>query len=652
MRRALSAVLTLAFTLLGAGAAQAVVVDLNPAAQGNLVHYGVALMPGGRSLASAGVSTVTTAGQCTDVPPPGGPGPGPLLPVGSLCWHGGSVMHTNETFGLTWDPNRSYWETTKNYVQQFLRDVADGSGTLTSPFAVTTQYGDSSGRAANVSKYGGSCVDYGSGSTSTCQLGDTVGSGRGNPYPNGGRGDCSVSGTSQPGGTTNTVCLTDRAIQDEVRAMVPSTNVDTLHQSGPTPLMVVLTPPGVEVCLDGAGKLCSANSDPAAVPAHFCSYHSQVTVNRIQVAYVVQPWTTLTRCDEPDAQPIPPYPTPQEFATDVGIRLVSPLSQAMIGSIVNPWLNGWFAGDGSEINDNGCVPGNHNLDSATVGAGSQNPYLLQREFNNTGLIQHDPNSPICAPGVVLSPQFVVPSAVNQGDVVQLDGSTTASSLIVPNAEYQWNYGDGSPAGVGPSVEHRYATAGTYTVTLTVTDRGGNKATLAQTITVLDANGQPATPPTMQPPTMEPPTMQPPTSTSSTTPTLSPVPPATLAPPAAPAIPPLRLHLQLMPQGIRAMLAHGIDIAVSANQPANGIAYITISRALARRAGIKTGNRQSVRIGVGTVTGVKPGTVDLHLRLAKGVAAKLGHLHRLTLAVRLALVGAGGSRAAVDVAGRY
>ena len=64
-------------------------------------------------------------------------------------------MHSNETFVLTWDPGRRYWSGTKDYVEQFLRDVADGSGTLTSPYALTGQYSDSGGRAGNTSKFGG-----------------------------------------------------------------------------------------------------------------------------------------------------------------------------------------------------------------------------------------------------------------------------------------------------------------------------------------------------------------------------------------------------------------------------------------------------------------------------------------------------------------
>ncbi len=68
---------------------------------------------------------------------------GPILPDGSLCFHsGGSVLHGTETFAITWDPIRYDWATTRDYLEQFLKNVADGSHTLTSPYAVTTQYKD------------------------------------------------------------------------------------------------------------------------------------------------------------------------------------------------------------------------------------------------------------------------------------------------------------------------------------------------------------------------------------------------------------------------------------------------------------------------------------------------------------------------------
>ena len=113
-----------------------------------------------------------------------------------------------------------------------------------------------------------------------------------------------------------------------------------------------------------------------------------------------------------------------------------------------------------------ACPAADGLDTATVGSSSQNPYYLQREFNNAAVLEFEPWTYFgCAPLVNLDANFVAPSAVNQGDEVQFDGSATASTLIVPSGGYVWNFGDGTAWLIGPSVVHTFAKAGTYTVTL-------------------------------------------------------------------------------------------------------------------------------------------------------------------------------------------
>jgi PKD repeat protein len=59
-------------------------------------------------------------------------------------------------------------------------------------------------------------------------------------------------------------------------------------------------------------------------------------------------------------------------------------------------------------------------------------------------------------------------------------STDAGSTITG---YRWDFGDSSPAGTGPTVTHAYASAGTRTVTLTVSDVSGNSDTETQLVSV-------------------------------------------------------------------------------------------------------------------------------------------------------------------------
>ena len=68
-------------------------------------------------------------------------------------------------------------------------------------------------------------------------------------------------------------------------------------------------------------------------------------------------------------------------------------------------------------------------------------------------------------------------AVNQ------DVYFNASASRPTDATFSWSYGDGSPQETGVMPSHRYAQAGTYTVTLTVTNTLGQSATTSRTITV-------------------------------------------------------------------------------------------------------------------------------------------------------------------------
>ncbi|MGO9495162.1 MAG: PKD domain-containing protein [Solirubrobacteraceae bacterium] len=592
-----------------AAGAQATVVQ-----DGSGDSFGVALVPGSTGFGGTNYSPDQVTGACFDPGLSADLG-GPDLP-GGLCLRdssladGPTVLTKSELFAFTWDPGHTYWGPTRGYVEQFLHDVAAGAGSLSSPFAVASQYTDALGdRASTPSVYGGGCVDNGATGGYTCQFENSNGSGAGWDYPSG-----DPVQNCNPSGSGINVCLTDAAIQGEVSRMLASTGVGSIPSSKHvTPLIVMLTPPNVEVCLDHVGDVCSVNSNASA---KFCTYHSRVN----GIPYVVLPWTIYTGCDEPQLPTLPTNPTPEQVTTDAGTRLVSPLSGGLIAAMVNPFLNGWFGNDGTEIDDV-CGPAGADVDTVTVGSGS---YALEREWNNAAELVSDPFTyGGCAPSVVLEPSFVDPTAVEPGDTVQFDGSTSPSTLIVPKDNYQWNFGDGTTA-AGPSVEHSYAAGGNYSVTLKVTDRGNNTATLVQTVQVLGANGQPS----------------PPSGGSGSGGSGSGSGNA------------LQVHLQLQPQSLTAVLRNGISVRVTSNAAANGIATVVISRKAARRAHIKTGKGPTVRIGLGTVASIKNGSVLLRLHLSAATAAKLRHVGHVDMTIRLALVAAGNQRIAVDAAASY
>src|SRR5579862_727739 len=173
MRRHLVFMLTLLASLAAtAGSAHAVVVQNN---QGTTL--GVNVVPGtGNTLAGAGVNVVNASGLCQDPQLKVTPDLGTNLPGGALCLHdtnpadGHTVLPQTESFALSWDPEHRGWDTTRGVMEQFMRDVADGSGQSTSEFSLTSQYMDATGaRAQNSWLYGGGCVDYGNPGGYTCQ---------------------------------------------------------------------------------------------------------------------------------------------------------------------------------------------------------------------------------------------------------------------------------------------------------------------------------------------------------------------------------------------------------------------------------------------------------------------------------------------------
>ena len=76
-----------------------------------------------------------------------------------------------------------------------------------------------------------------------------------------------------------------------------------------------------------------------------------------------------------------------------------------------------------------------------------------------------------------------------GLVASFDGSGS-SDPGGTIASYSWNFGDGTPAATGVTASHTYAAAGTYQVTLTVTDNQSATGTITHPVTVSLPAGSP------------------------------------------------------------------------------------------------------------------------------------------------------------------
>jgi PKD repeat protein len=141
----------------------------------------------------------------------------------------------------------------------------------------------------------------------------------------------------------------------------------------------------------------------------------------------------------------------------------------------------WNFGDGTPVDDTG--------DSADATHAFASPGIYTVALTTTDDLgvsttatrQVTVDTPAAA--VTISPATVVAP----GTAVSFDatGSTDPEGTII---DYSWSFGDGTPiddAGTSTSIQRAYATRGTYTVTLTVTNNFGQTNTTTHTITVDD-----------------------------------------------------------------------------------------------------------------------------------------------------------------------
>jgi PKD repeat protein len=92
------------------------------------------------------------------------------------------------------------------------------------------------------------------------------------------------------------------------------------------------------------------------------------------------------------------------------------------------------------------------------------------------------------PGVVVPPDGLrpaftfTPSTPTDSQAVLFDASTSTSAAGNPIVGYSWSFGDGR-SGSGVTASHAYSTAGTYIVTLTISDAYGRTAQATKSVAV-------------------------------------------------------------------------------------------------------------------------------------------------------------------------
>jgi alpha-tubulin suppressor-like RCC1 family protein len=97
------------------------------------------------------------------------------------------------------------------------------------------------------------------------------------------------------------------------------------------------------------------------------------------------------------------------------------------------------------------------------------------------------------PQAAFAPVAAIQESTDRGvapTTVTFDGTASTAYNGAAIATYTWNFGDGTPAATGASQTHVFASAGSYTVTLTVSDTNGQTDTATNTMFVTATNHAP------------------------------------------------------------------------------------------------------------------------------------------------------------------
>ena len=388
---------------------------------------------------------------------------------------------------------------------------------------------------------------------------------------------------------------------------------------------------------------------------------------------------------EPNQQTCPP-PTPDGFC-DTGLAdlIVNQIAVEQQNIVTNPLLNAWKDPSGDEATDEcrdffatvlgGTVTARPETFAGTLFNQSLavGNYYLNDAFNLASLKLPYPGIP-CLPGIRLEPKFTAPNLVNSGEVVGFDGMESDITLnegtiyigTTPKetyATYTWNFGDGTPTVTGfapgaPSLNspetspcptwltpcaattyHSYQYGGIHNVTLTVTDTGGNTASVTEPITV---DGPPPPPGS---------------GTGASTGTGSSSGTGASSTPGAATKPPVPgpvVTQAVVSRSLARTLRGGLVVRYSVNQQATGHFEVLLAASIAHRlglhgplaVGLATGTPPQVVIAKALLVTTRAGRNTLKIQFGKITARRLRRLHKVPLMLRLVVRNAGGGTTTV------
>ncbi len=370
-----------------------------------------------------------------------------------VSYNGGPVLQTVSPYLVFWDPPAvaQISARSRQLMEQYLTDVADDSGEADDTYGVGRQYYDKTGFADAGQTF----------SAATQAISDD------DPYPSSG---CATTAPAYP------TCLTDAQLQTELVQLIADRGLPTGigNAQEHAPVYFVITPADVNICNANLG--CASNE--------FCSYHSSLADGPSEVIYAVVPFLPVT--PDPKACQTDGTAAPQEPNGDVADVVLDDLSHESNESITDPitgtgWINESSGDEAADLCQNtypalgGSEAGGTLYDQLING----DEYYTQTLWSNgDGSCEPAPTSGAVTAGFTgpVSVMAGLEAGFNSGASAAADGFSSAT----------WSFGDGQSEfqiGGPVPVSHPYASAGVYTVSLTVVDNDGNVATSSRQITV-------------------------------------------------------------------------------------------------------------------------------------------------------------------------
>ena len=329
---------------------------------------------------------------------------------GNLVYHGGTVMLTNKTYNIFWQPTGWSDPFPAGYmtkINQYLIDVAHDSSLRTNVYATDTQYFDTIGGThfiAYNSTFAGSVLDTAAFPASGCT--DSV--------------------------AQTTVCLTDTQLRAKINAVVAA-------HGWPRGA-------GVEYFLYTPFRVGSSFTSGPTYHAYtdYCAYHSNFNLGSGTTIYANQPFTKGTSGDgiHLSCEAVLEYPNGASTGADPTISVVSHEHNESI----TDWGNSWYDTSGQENGDKcawsfGTMSGVAGTRYNQTINGHQ--YLTQLEWNNSAPLYANrcvQRMPALAPTVT----SFVPTAGGPGVSVTINGTGFGGVVAVrfhgTNASFSVNSG--------------------------------------------------------------------------------------------------------------------------------------------------------------------------------------------------------------------